>query len=336
VLSEQTHVDWLTKASTIQPYNLIGADLVQKVELERDSSETLIGYFTNVKSFRDKLRDSVITKELNEPLNVVATDSDEMNITLRYARHDMGTDIALPNISGLPFVDIGWDDRDISWDNKTWDLDTQASYDYKLEKIYSGLSGIPAESVGVILQGPTYTKYKSKENVGQELVKCYVGETNVLFDIMHHFDSTNQSIKVRTYYHNLAVRHVMLVDDKATMLHTDIDESTKVINLSPEELAKLPDATLETPGAIWINKERILYYVKTDTGITKLVRATAGTSMMNHAAGALIYPESGETVLPAFNHFGTNYTTGPYFSDAGSSLDDSNNGIVAILKNNAS
>ena len=87
---------------------------------------------------------------------------------------------------------------------------------------------------------------------------------------------------------------------------------------------------------IKVKNGRILYYVKTDTGITRLVRASAGTAIAVHPAGSLLYPESGETVLPSFKHFGTNYTTGPYFSDAGSSLDDSDNAVVAILKNNAS
>ena len=86
VLSDQFYVDWLAKASTIQPYNLIGADLTTEVELKRDSAATLIGYFKNVKSFRDKLRNSVIKKTLEERVSLSMSDSTlQFNITHEFA-----------------------------------------------------------------------------------------------------------------------------------------------------------------------------------------------------------------------------------------------------------
>lgn len=333
ILSEQLYVDWLAKASTIQPYNLIGAELEQKVELERDSSNTLIGYFKNVKSFRDKLRDSVTTKNIQEPTDVILTDTHQLNVTLKYNRHSEGNLPEFTNIKGLNFVHMGWDDESSPWDIFNWDQN-QTDNNQQLEKVYAGLSGIPAEVIAANISGTERSRF-SRDNVGEELVNCYIGESSLRFDVEHYFDGIDATIKVRTFYHKLAVRHVMLIDDKAATLQQAVDNTTTTITLTPEDLAKLPEATLDKPQAFWIDNERIEYYVKTQTGVTKLIRASAGTSTADHAEGAKIYPETAETVLPSAKRFGENYTSGPYFSDTDKSLDLSSNAVVSILKNNA-
>jgi hypothetical protein len=334
VLADQPYVDWLAKASTIQPYNLLGADLEQKVELERDSSNLLIEYFKNVKSYRDKLRDSVILKEIQDPLNGYLTDSNIKHITMYYDRHNLGDDPELLNIKGIEFVNVGWDDEDVPWDESFWDPSANAN-DYLIEKIYKGLSGIPAEVLAEEISGVTYGRYNSKVNQGQELVNCHLGETSLIVDVEHHFDSSGKIVDVRGFYHNMAVSYFMMLDEKAVTLLSDITNETVTIPLTPDDLAKLPEASIDSPAAIWINNERILYFVKTETGITKLIRGSAGTSIVNHSAGTLIYPETAETVLPFNKDFGNLYTTGPFFSTLGESLDSSDNAVSAILKNNA-
>jgi hypothetical protein len=341
VLSEQFYVDWLTKASTIQPYNLLGADLEQKSELGRDSSGTLINYFKNVKSYRDKLRDSVILKELQDPLNGEITDSNLKHITMYYDRHSLGDDIEVTNIQGLEFVNIGWDDLGLPWDSPLkpqntsfWDPGADAN-DVFLEKIYKGLSGVPAEILAEEISGVTYGKYNSKVNQGQELINCHLAETSLLIDVKHYFDAIDQTVDVRAFYNNMAVGYVMMLDEKSVTLSEDVTLLTTTILLSAEDLVKLPEATLDTPAAIWINNERILYFIKTGTGITKLIRGSAGTSIVNHVAGTKVYPETRETRLPFNKDFGSNYTTGPFFSDNSESLDSSSNAVSVILKNNA-
>jgi hypothetical protein len=341
VLSEQFYVDWLTKASTIQPYNLLGADLEQKSELGRDSSSTLINYFKNVKSYRDKLRDSVILKELLDPLDGQITDSNLKHITMYYNRHSLGDDIEVTNIQGLDFVNVGWDDEDVPWDSPMkpanhsyWDPSANAN-DILLEKIYKGLSGVPAEILAEEISGVTYGKYNSKVNQGQELINCHLGETSLLINVKHYFDSIDQTINVRSFYNNMAVGYVMMLDEKAVTLTEDVTLATTTIPLLAEDLAKLPEASLDTPAAVWINNERILYFVKTTTGITKLIRGSAGTSIINHSLGSMVYPETRETMLPFKKDFGDNYTTGPFFSDNNTSLDFSSNAVSVILKNNA-
>jgi hypothetical protein len=333
VLSEQFHVDWLTKASTIQPYNLLGADLRERVELERDSSSTLINYFKNVKSFRDKLRDSVITKNISSPLDININDPHAMNIVLTYDRHGLGNNTDAV-ITGLPFVDIGWDDEQAPWDKLPLDP-IESSYDYLLEKIYTGLSGIPAEVVAQNIAGPTYSKYKSNTNLGEELVNCYINESNVIIDVEHYFDTTQTSVKVRTYYNNQTVRHVMMIDSKSAMLVDDLTDETTFIKISPDDINKLPEATIDSPQAIWIDNEKILYFIKTETGITRLIRGVSGTSITDHSAGSTVYVETAETVLPYNKDFISSHTTGPFFSDQGESLDSSTNSVSKILKSNA-
>jgi hypothetical protein len=157
----------------------------------------------------------------------------------------------------------------------------------------------------------------------------------LIIDIKHHFDSIDKIVDVRSFYHNMAVSYVMMLDSKAARSQEEITNETISITLTPEDLAKLPEVSIDSPGAVWINNERILYFVKTETGITKLIRGSAGTSIVNHAAGTLIYPETGETVLPFNSDFSDLYTVGPFFSKLGESLDSSNTAVSAILKNNA-
>ena len=251
-----------------------------------------------------------------------------------YNRHSIGDDIEVTNIQGLEFVHVGWDDEDVPWAYSLWDPTADAN-DIFLEKIYKGLSGVPAEILAEEISGVTYGKYNSKINQGQELINCHIGETSLLVNINHYFDSIDRAVDVRAFYNNMAVGYVMMLDEKSITLAEDVTLSTTTISLPAEELAKLPEATLDTPSAIWINNERILYFVKTDTGITKLIRGSAGTSIIEHTAGTKVYPETRETRLPFNKDFGNSYTSGPFFSDSRESLDSSSNAVSAILKNNA-
>jgi hypothetical protein len=283
----------------------------------------------------------VILKELLDPLNGQLTDSNLKHITMYYDRHSLGDDIEVTNIRGLEFVHVGWDDTDVPWDSPMvpggtsyWDPSANAN-DILLEKIYKGLSGVPAEILAEEISGVTYGKYNSKANQGQELINCHIGETSLLINVKHYFDSTDQTIDVRAFYNNMAVGYVMMLDEKAVTLSEDVTLLTTTISLSAEDLAMLPEATLDTPSAIWIDNERILYFIKTDTGITKLIRGSAGTSIVDHESGSKIYPETRETRLPFKKDFGDNYTTGAFFSDERESLDTSSNAVAVILKNNA-
>ena len=66
VLSEQVNVDWLQKSSTIEPINIVGTDLEKTNTLQRDDIEVLTEFYSSVKSYRDKIRSSTVTKQLIE------------------------------------------------------------------------------------------------------------------------------------------------------------------------------------------------------------------------------------------------------------------------------
>ena len=108
VLTEQVNVNWLQKSSTVEPLNLISQSLDPLAELERDNITTLTSFYSNVKAFRDKLRDSDIVKSNQEPVNTQIRDSHDIAIKLYYDRHDVGT-YDLPIIANTEFSKIGWD-----------------------------------------------------------------------------------------------------------------------------------------------------------------------------------------------------------------------------------
>jgi hypothetical protein len=66
VLSEQVNVDWLQKSSTIEPINIVGTGLEKTNTLHRDDIEVLTEFYSSVKSYRDKIRSSTVTKQLIE------------------------------------------------------------------------------------------------------------------------------------------------------------------------------------------------------------------------------------------------------------------------------
>lgn len=85
VLSEQVNVDWLQKSSTIEPINLVGNQLDKTNTLHRDDINVLTGFYSSVKSYRDKIRSSTVTKQLieNTVLSIEETlviDGDEVII----------------------------------------------------------------------------------------------------------------------------------------------------------------------------------------------------------------------------------------------------------------
>jgi hypothetical protein len=108
VLSEQPAVNWLQKSSTVEPLNLISQSLDPLAELERDNISTLTEFYSNVKAYRDKLRDSNVVKSNREPVNTEIRDTHDIEVTLHYNRHNIGT-YDLSTIANTEFSKIGWD-----------------------------------------------------------------------------------------------------------------------------------------------------------------------------------------------------------------------------------
>lgn len=109
VLSEQLNVNWLQKSSTVEPFNLIGQSLNRLPELERDNISVLTSFYSSVKAFRDKIRDSNIVKSTQELVQVHITETREPTIELYFERHNVGTPEVFDNIKATEFTKQGWD-----------------------------------------------------------------------------------------------------------------------------------------------------------------------------------------------------------------------------------
>jgi hypothetical protein len=81
ILSEQVNVDWLQKSSTIEPINLIGQSLSRTNTLQRDNVAVLTGFYSSVKSYRDKIRSSTVTKQLIENTSISIDETLHVNDT---------------------------------------------------------------------------------------------------------------------------------------------------------------------------------------------------------------------------------------------------------------
>jgi len=302
ILSEQSQVDWLAKSSTIQTFNQSTNNLTQITEFERDSTNTLTDYYKNVKSFHDKLRYNVLSKDILESTDLTVEDSYNMIIGLNYNRFDEPTPLDLGVITGIDFANPDGHVIDINY------------------------SGIPIADITAIISGLAVPRYEQETGAGEELVNLHLDETSLILDITHT-TIAGKSIRVRNHYRSMMTSYIMMLDEQKTTTVDSITATTDFIKLASVDT--LADATVESPGAIWIGNERIGYTVKTSEGVTGLIRATHGTSLLEHAASATVYPESEVTLLPVGEHFGQ--VNSQFFADTGTSLEASTNSIASIL-----
>ena len=96
VLSEQVNVDWLQKSSTVEPINLIGSTLNRTNTLQRDNVTVLTTFYSSVKSYRDKIRSSTVTKQLIENTSTTIDETlyiDDTEIAIGYGGEQAGDTI---------------------------------------------------------------------------------------------------------------------------------------------------------------------------------------------------------------------------------------------------
>jgi hypothetical protein len=96
VLSEQVNVDWLQKSSTVEPINLIGSTLNRTNTLQRDNVTVLTTFYSSVKSYRDKIRSSTVTKQLIENTSTTIDETlyiDDTEIVIGYGGEQAGDTI---------------------------------------------------------------------------------------------------------------------------------------------------------------------------------------------------------------------------------------------------
>ena len=107
----------------------------------------------------------------------------------------------------------------------------------------------------------------------------------------------------RTFYKRIS-------QTATTKLTIDMTEGTQTITVADASVLPTPDASLNIPGVIFIDKERIEYFTKTNNVLGQLRRGTLGTGIKEHGSGTEVVDASGTQTIPYADTVHTNTFTG--------------------------
>jgi hypothetical protein len=95
-----------------------------------------------------------------------------------------------------------------------------------------------------------------------------------------------------------------------TKLTIDMTEGTQTITVEDGSVLGTPDIASNTPGVIFIDKERIEYFTKSGNTLGQLRRGTLGTGIKEHGSGTEVVDASGTQTVPYADTVYTNTFTG--------------------------
>jgi len=107
----------------------------------------------------------------------------------------------------------------------------------------------------------------------------------------------------RTFYKRIS----KTATTKLTLVMT---EGTQTITVEDASLLPTPDVAGNTPGVIFIDKERIEYFTKSGNTLGQLRRGTLGTGIKEHGSGTEVVDASGTQTIPYADTVYTNTFTG--------------------------
>ena len=107
----------------------------------------------------------------------------------------------------------------------------------------------------------------------------------------------------RTFYKRIS-------KNATTKLTIDMTEGTQTITVADATVLPTPDAASNTPGVIFIDKERIEYFTKSSNTLGQLRRGTLGTGIKGHGSGTEVVDASGTQTIPYADTVYTNTFTG--------------------------
>ena len=87
-------------------------------------------------------------------------------------------------------------------------------------------------------------------------------------------------------------------------------EEKKSIKVEDASVLPTPDAASNTPGVVFIDKERIEYFTKSGNTLGQLRRGTLGTGIKEHGSGTEVVDASGTQTIPYADTVYTNTFTG--------------------------
>ena len=95
-----------------------------------------------------------------------------------------------------------------------------------------------------------------------------------------------------------------------TKLVLDMTESTQTFTVEDGSVLPTPNIASNTPGVVFIDKERIEYFSKSDNVLSQLRRGTLGTGIKEHGSGTEVVDASGTQTIPYADTVYTNTFTG--------------------------
>ena len=107
----------------------------------------------------------------------------------------------------------------------------------------------------------------------------------------------------RTFYKRIS-------KTSTTKLTIDMTEGTQTITVADASVLPTPDIASNTPGVIFIDKERIEYFTKSGNTLGQLRRGTLGTGIKEHGSGTEVVDASGTQTIPYADTVYTNTFTG--------------------------
>jgi hypothetical protein len=225
-----------------------------------------------------------------------------------------GVDYGGVNIMGLDFtvhggwdLDFGWDSD--AWDSGTIDLDPDGSLEPNSDTYDTQLNGgmfrgsALTTAVGyspddIVVDGdklisPMNSHAPEEVVPGQVIdslsIKVYTRahEDNPEFGFMQFKDMLN-----RVHYKRLNAA-------KATTLSTDLTQNTMFITVENGSVLTPPNPAANMPGIVFINGERIEFFVKIDNVLSQLRRGTLGTGAPEvHLAGSVVQDVGPTETIP--------------------------------------
>jgi hypothetical protein len=107
----------------------------------------------------------------------------------------------------------------------------------------------------------------------------------------------------RTFYKRIS-------KSATTEVVEDIVDEAITIEVKDGTVLPAPNAAKNIPGVIFIDKERIEYFTKSDNTLGQLRRGTLGTGIKAHSSGAEVVDASGTQTIPYADTIYTNTFTG--------------------------
>ena len=107
----------------------------------------------------------------------------------------------------------------------------------------------------------------------------------------------------RTFYKRIS-------KNTTTKLAKDLIDNPATIEVKDGSVLGTPDISSNTPGVIFVDKERIEYFTKSGTTLGQLRRGTLGTGIKAHSSGAEVVDASGTETIPYADTVYTNTFTG--------------------------